>query len=111
MVVNKIKNIESGVTENKDLYAVITPLTTGPPSTMMNFFHELGQKNQVELSDIVSDYKVDQLNMLGATTDYNPSVAIIHTSSKTNSWANSKSKRFSFIPATLTFNPGPGHYN
>jgi hypothetical protein len=70
---------------------------------MMNFFNEVAQNNQVELSDIVSNYH----------RQVQPNVDIIHSSTtgKTNSWSNSKSKRFNFLPAATAMNPGPGHYN
>jgi hypothetical protein len=77
---------------------------------MMNFFNEAAQHNQVELSDIVSSFKVDQQARLEVGR-YIPNVDIVHSPGKTNNWSNSKSKRFSFLPTAIALNPGPGHYN
>lgn len=47
----------SGLTQNKDLQDLLPlKVNSGPPSTMMNFFNEIAQNNQVELSDVVSNY-------------------------------------------------------
>ena len=51
------------------------------------------------------------MNTIMDAQEYNPNVDIVHSASKSGSWANSKSKRFSFFPGGSTLNPGPGYYN
>ncbi len=89
-----------------------TAMTSAAPQTMMNFMQEVAHKNQIELSDLLTQsFYYDPLGQKLGPTTYSPNVDIVHRNVKTNKWSNSKSKRLDFLPIWNAENPGPGHYN